>query len=377
MLARLKDLDVAITALPNDDQRKIAWVSVDRNSSIWVASCPSGRNRAGPAAFQEIACRYMGKPSPTASALAGQSIWSMEGVARGVCDPYGIALTSCVLSGDGWRRAHDTIKHAISDTCSTYQVEFTCEVFGLFASCIPQGQHRDALVGAHARGRLGMIPDFRFDGMNELLSDGAPVAGTQMLGELKRINQGPTRYPTPLVGNSGIYARRQAAVNTRANLLQAEREREARVIDAKFGQTPAGQHGAVHQRLRSYGKILGLVVGHFGEWSKDLNRLVGAIAELGVPRVGHLYTSRGHQAAKAALLLKARRDIAWAGINANAKLLLDRSEWVGESAMSVDRSQEAKKQRVRFQHEAARDALNAQYAVHQQGQGYSARSRGG
>jgi hypothetical protein len=39
-------------------------------------------------------------------------------------------------------------------------------------------------VGAYARGQLGMVPDFRFDGMNELLSDGAQVAGTQTLGEL-------------------------------------------------------------------------------------------------------------------------------------------------------------------------------------------------
>jgi hypothetical protein len=222
-----------------------------------------------------------------------------------------------------------------------------------------------------------MVPDFRFGGLNELLGDGAPVAGTEMLGELKRINQNPTRYVTPRNGCSGIYARRHAAVNTRAGLLQAERERNARVIDAKFGQTPAGQHGAVFQRLRSYGKILGLVVGHFGEWSSDLCRLVSAIAEVAVPRVGHLYTSRGHEAAKAALLLRARRNIAWAGINANARLLLDRSEWVGESPKSVDRSREGKKMRVKFQHEAARDAFNAQYAVRQQGQGYSALSRGG
>jgi hypothetical protein len=163
----------------------------------------------------------------------------------------------------------------------------------------------------------------------------------------------------------------------RAALLQAERERNARVIDVKSGQAPAGQQGAVHQRLRSDDKILGLVVGHFSEWSADFSRFVGAIVELVAPRVVHLYTSRGHQAVKAALLLKARRDIAWAGINANAKLLLGCSEWVGKSAMSVDRSQEVMKLRVKFQHEAARGALNAPYAVHQQGGGYSVRSRGG
>ena len=44
------------------------------------------------------------------------------------------------------------------------------------------------------------------------------------------------------------------------------------------------------------------------------------------------------------LLNKARRDIAWAGLNANAKLLLDRSEWVGPTFIAASRNQEDMKQ---------------------------------
>jgi hypothetical protein len=74
-------------------------------------------------------------------------------------------------------------------------------------------------------------------------------------------------YKQPLIGVSGIYARHQAAVNSRAGLLQADREMNAGIIDTKFGQTPTGQQGTVLQRLRSYGEILGLVVGNFSDWS--------------------------------------------------------------------------------------------------------------
>ena len=104
-IARFRKLDAAIMVLSNDDPRnvqlKLAWVSVDRASNVWVACCPSGVNRAGPQAFREIACRYMGLTSPCARALIGQTIWSSTGIPRGICDAYGSVLTSSIIAGDG------------------------------------------------------------------------------------------------------------------------------------------------------------------------------------------------------------------------------------------------------------------------------------
>ena len=59
---------------------------------------------------------------------------------------------------------------------------------------------------------------------------------------------------------------------------------------------------------------------------------------------------------------KARRDIALAGLNANAKLLLDRAEWVGPTFIAASRNQEAMKLCAAQRRKAARDASNDEYA---------------
>ena len=365
-LARFRVLDAELMALPNDDQRKVAWVSVDRNSSIWVASCPSGSNRASPTAFREIANRYMGLPSPCARALNGQTIWSATGEARGVCDVYGNKLTSCTLSGDGYRTAHDTIKEAIALILATFGLRFTCEVFGLFSSCIPEGEHRDAIMMLGRAKHQGMVPDFRFEGINEELGDGgAPVASTQRLAELKRVNFCRTNYPTPDIFADGG---RMSGVRRRAAKLQTEYEAKARNMDG-------GVRGPCYDRLRAYGGILGLVVGHFGEFSPDLNRLIMAMAQAAVPRVGRLYSMLGAERAKAALASKARRDIAWAGLNANAKLLLDRSVWVGPTFVAINKNYSDVRARATQQRMAAANARTYERAQAAVRQGFVARGR--
>ena len=371
-LKRFTALGNTIQALPFGDQRGLAWASVDGASNVWVTSCPTGGNRAGPAAFREIACRYMGAKSPCACALEGQTIWSDSG-ARGTCDAFGNELTSRHLAGDGWRTAHDTIKHAIGATLSSLRLPYTCEVFGLLSSCIPHGPRHDALLALQQNRRLGLVPDFRIGDLNgELGNDGGPaVAGTQRLAELKRINLCHSRYPPRAVCRGHL-----VAVNNRAAKIQPEYVKKARDLDEKYGTTPVGQPGPCFQRMRAYGPVLALVVGHFGEWSPDLHRLVNAMAAVAVPRVGGLYNSRSAEQAKAAIVWKARRDIAWAGLNANATLLLDRAEWVGPSRAAAGRSQQSSRARVAQQIQAARDAVTGRRAAQRVRQGYQQAARG-
>jgi hypothetical protein len=189
------------------------------------------------------------------------------------------------------------------------------------------------------------------------------VAGTQRLAELKRINLGPTRYPEGAVCGGHL-----VGVKRRAARIKPEYETKARELDEKYGTTAAGQAGPCLQRMRSYGSMLALVVGHFGEWSPDINRLIHAMAAVALPRVGGLYSARGAKQAKAALAWKARRDIAWAGLNANAKLLLDRAEWVGPNHAAAGRSQRDSRARIALQIKAARDAVNCQRAAQRLGQ---------
>jgi hypothetical protein len=200
---------------------------------------------------------------------------------RGICDAHGNFLTRCILSGDGWRTAHDAIKNALAKVLVEYKLGFTCEVFGLFSSCIPAGPRRDAFLSMKRDRHPGMVPDLRIDGLNDALGDGgAPVAGTQRLGEFKRINGCPTHYSRIVLQG------RQLAVERRARTLQREYEDKALHMDRTYGTTLPGQTGPCCDRLPMFGSVLGLVVGHFGECSKDLNMLVTAMAKVAVPRVG-------------------------------------------------------------------------------------------
>ena len=126
-------------------------------------------------------------------------------------------------------------------------------------------------------------------------------------------------------------------VQRRASALQKEYEDKARKCDTEYGNTPAGTDGPVLQRLQSYGHVLDLVVGHFGEWSTGIKRLVTAAAEQARPRARALFGVRAVKSQKALLLSHATRKIAWAALNAAAKLRLDRSECVGPTAVSAMR----------------------------------------
>ena len=202
-----------------------------------------------------------------------------------------------------------------------------------------------------------MVPDFRLSGLNEELGrgGGAPVPGTQRVGELKRISNCRTWYKKDS-------DERQGAVKKRASLINSEYLKKAQKMDVTYGNTPEGQFGPCCDRLRSFGAVLALVVGHYGKWSKDLEKTVVAMATVAVPRVGHLYSSLSAERAKQALVNKARRDIAWAGLNAGAKLLLDRAEWVGPTFVAAKKSAEALKFLAAQRRKTMRGAYNDEYA---------------
>jgi hypothetical protein len=334
-----------------------------------VTAIPHGLQCADAIQYPEICARYFGKPSPIASNLAGQTIWCAGGAHRGTCDVYGTELAKLTLAGDGWRKSHDAIKNAIAEVARSYGIPYTCEVFGFFGTLVPAGPGRNALMTAHPNANRGMVPDFRFGDLNDRLG----VLGNMVLGELKRINYCQSWYM--LAGPQSIYLRRAMAVNKRAALLQSERERDARKLDEVYGTTPANQTGPCLNRFRMHGKLQGFVVGHWGEWSKDLIRLVAAMCEVAEPRIGSFYDKRSPQEATAALLWKARRAIAWAGLKANAQLIIDRSEWAGPSYAVANGRVAARKAR-RAQHvRAACEARATQVAEGGQHQSLVQRNR--
>ena len=337
-------------------------------SGMWLHAIPTASFRPSVDEFREIAAAYFGMPSPIASRFEGQPIYSAKGDQRGTCDKYGARLVSLQLAGDGWNTAHDYFKHALCEVLRDLKVDFSCEVFGLFSSLIPQGPRRSALdadTAAAARARQGLVPDFKIDSG----SIGRKLLGasaiSSFLAELKFIHLGTVRYPQSVTGRG----KHRHAVFLRAGRVGPEMDAAARRCDVEFGGHPAGQDGPVLQRLRSYGGVVPLVVGHFGEWSSELSQMVTELAEEAAPRMAVLFGASSSRAAKSTIQFYARRSLVWAGCIANARLKASRSIYVGPTwAAAATRRQEAARSDDRA-FARYRDAAASWHSHHQRSPG--------
>ena len=78
-----------------------------------------------------------------------------------------------------------------------------------------------------------------------------------------------------------------------------------------------------------------LVVGHFGEWNDGLELLLRAAANDAAPRMRALFDADSPRQSLGRCAFHFRREVAWAGLNANAALKLERAEFVGWDARSA------------------------------------------
>lgn len=246
------------------------------------------------------------------------------------------------------------MKFAIARALKTLGVDCMTEVHGLFTAVIPPGEManaRRAMQGHSCGGggngqRQGLVPDFKVE--IEGLNVGA--AATSTLVELKMLHCGSTAG-SPIGGTTyavrgvtSVLSGHRRAVHKRAERIQREREIDARKIDERFCATPRGQDGPVLQRLRSFGPIIGAVVGHFGEWNDGLDRLVSEACKDAAPRMCALFGAQTESVSRGYCARFFRTEVAWAGLNANAKLRLERAEFVGWDARTADanRAQQAR-----------------------------------
>ena len=254
-------------------------------------------------------------------------------------------------------------------------MSFDCEVFGLFSALIPQGPRRQALdedTWRASRERQGLVPDFKIDCAHISEKGGFGIRGaSSALAELKFIHLGVSRYPDSVVGGG----RHCHGVSLRAREVQREMDSKAKVCDEFYGNTQPGDVGPVRQRLRSFGPTLPLVVGHFGEWNEGFQVLLSALAEDAAPRMAALFGASSQRAAKTSIHFFAKRQLAWAGLLANARLKLARSAYIGPTwaAAALRREQRAQaddQSRARCRDSAAHRASFASgfsHAPHQRG----------
>ena len=95
--SRFQALEIILRDLAPTDFRRVAWLNLDRFSTVW-GPCPTAA-RPCPARRGEVPSRYFGLPSPACARLLGQRIAR----AHTALDADGARLCSAPIAGDGWR----------------------------------------------------------------------------------------------------------------------------------------------------------------------------------------------------------------------------------------------------------------------------------
>lgn len=315
---RFQCLDVTLRGLQASDPRRQAWQNLNRFSTVWVTSWPCDDALLDNGEFTEIVARYFALPSPACAGPVGQTV----GNTRRRVDAHGATLTAAALPGDGRRNQHDTIKWRICEDLREMGVRARPEVFGLFATALPQTA-RDELGRWTTRKRQGLVPD---------LLVGVPMPGgaadRDCLFELKTLHAGPSTYPASST-------ERCAAACTRAEALPKEYATKAQRLDREFCDTPPGVVGPVERRLLALGTVRGLVFGHWGETSPDVEDLLSIAAEVGARRHWRAMQAPSPGVALGSLVWLLRRRWGMAAWRASARLLLDRLEHIGAGAATA------------------------------------------
>ena len=235
-------------------------------------------------------------------------------------DSFGDNVRSARMEEDGFRERHDILKRVLTNLAQWGKLRVRCEVFGEFASLIPQqGWEQVVEWEKRVRGRKrhGLVPDFLFP-------SGWGAEGEARLAELKVISCCRSHYGPLLTGQS------ESPVQAYANKQTAAYRTKARKADKEFVGVPEGQQGPVEGRLLGYGEVTGLVFGAFGEASEAVHELVQVVAKAraagGPGRVG------GSKGEVAKLVGQVRRQVGVTAVKAQARLLLERLRMVGQAA---------------------------------------------
>ena len=307
--AEFEKLDAAILRLPSDDMRRLAWLNVDKTSAVWLNALPNSTDRLNNNEFAEVSARYYGMPSPACAPFVGQKIKGRT------LDAYGFAVASESLQGDGWRRQHDAIKWRMWEDAREMGQYANTEIYGLFAAHIPQ-LGRQALNSLPPRKRHGLVPDFMMRLEHENTTE-------DYLLELKVVHMSRSHYKL------APSEERCLAVKRRARNVPRDYVAKAQTADQKYCHTLPGTVGPIEQRLRNFTHVVPLVFGAYGEVNEGVETLLSQLAELGAKRHWRRMKATNHEVAKGAIAWLLRRRWGMTALRENARLTLDRLQFVG------------------------------------------------
>ena len=127
-------------------------------------------------------------------------------------------------------------------------------------------------------------------------------------------------------------SRRQTGPGTPTRVCHASK---ARRVDKKICGTQDGGVGPVEQKLRTFDPVRGLVFGAWGEASPDTETLLPALARAGAGRHWRTMRCADADSAVGVLAWMLRRRWALTALRENARLKLERLEFVGRGSAAA------------------------------------------
>ena len=116
----------------------------------------------------------------------------------------------------------------------------------------------------------------------------------------------------------------------RASGLTGEYTRPLAKLDTKYHNTPQGETGPLVTRLRTFGRLRGLVVGAWGEGSRDLHSLLDTLADYRLRAVGLARGRVGSDSDRGQILSQFRRVLSTTAVRSQSLTLVLRLQVMGD-----------------------------------------------
>ena len=308
--------------LPIDDIRRMAFFAngTDPFARQFLGTTPVGDTPFTPSEYTTAVALHMGVPIQAIKNRVGEAIRNNSNCQFTSVDYYGHNLTTVAgIEGGGTQRNHNTIARTISNSLSAAGIKHlggatdrSCKT--VFRNAVPP---ETAISDDSGKQINSMIPDLvTFTKM--ISCDETPLGGADHLVDVKTLGAGQAYHSNSLTfGN---------AVETRQTKVNSDYHASARRLDSRLHGTQSSERGPFESTLFEYGnggRVLGPVVGAFGEASSDLGSLRDLCAhELAAKHVEYYRMTHG----QARALYRHQLNRKWGHTIARgwARLILDR-----------------------------------------------------
>ena len=357
--------------MPNDP-RKLAFEQsrVDKFSNTLFGGTPDPLTPLTTAEFRSAVQNKAGAPQSTLAALVGYPIDSNSAQTdRPTVDPSGYNLKKVTGAiGDGTRQNHNAFVDRVSEWLARAKIPHmggkcgnprTCK--GLFSRI---SYRLSQLVEEHTptgtqKVLQRIIPDLVLNGRG--LCSVGPLANKKSLADIKTLSP-CNKYAEHRDGKPN------AVVNDRQRQVDKDYHHRAKELDAGFGGDSSDGFEAELSSYGKRGKVLGPVVGAYGEMSDDVYVIAEAVAEeLATEHCG-FYSDKKQGVVAAFFLSQIYRSWGLVAHRGWARLMLDRRCLVEVPNAPRHRAERAHAE-ADYDEETARDNYFNPPAGHRSGPG--------